>query len=178
MENLTEAKVFVCGEQCAAINMREGFWQSLVLCKNMAEFKEACADKLPIRGVGRHVYFDYENIPSCYITLKWLSPELFPLIRSVSELKVAEQCAFTRWLGRLAPDLSGSGAETLINAFRYCYEGVFRNELQFGLRQAEEKMGITPHNSPGFDFAGYTGNLFHSSYFMEGRFVFKKISVG
>lgn len=168
--DLTKARIYVCLKKEYPQKLSQGHWFDMIHYLDLAEFECACHRLVENKEV---MYFDYEHIPDVYVTESWICAELFPLIRTVSDLPVNEQGAFSCWLDLQRPDLSEVKTEKLIGTFRFCYEGTFKNKRLFGRFYAKEQLAITPENSPHFDFSGYTHFLFNGMFLFEDGYVFK-----
>ncbi|WP_165045790.1 antirestriction protein ArdA [Dysgonomonas sp. ZJ709] len=175
--NLTKAKVLVTTSYKYTSKTMSENWLHLMQYANGDEFKHACLELHQDESDPQLLYFDFEDIPGVYITEKWICPELFDLIKATAKLEINEHQAFSSWVNHYKPELTQEKIKTLLNAFKYNYEGIFSNKYRFGRYYAKSQLGITEKNNPDFDFTGYTDHLFDTDsmfLFIDG-YVFKNI---
>lgn len=170
--NLTRASVYVVFQTITGKFYPADIQLELIYCKNRTEFDFMCR-RLFGTEWSKLVYFDYENIPDVYITTNWICPELFPLIRFLSELSSGEQTAFSLWLDVFRPYLGEITPKDLHRMFRYSFEGCFPSKQYFGEYKAYEDLAITTTNSPRFNVVQYTHFLFEQKYLFREGYVFK-----
>lgn len=171
--DLTRASVYVCPQRKNSGYLPQGVWIELICYKNVATFQKACRQLLPMTDVPP-VYFDYEQIPSVYVSESWLCPELFPLVHFVSGLSGSDQAAFSIWIDLFRPDLGEIGLHELERLFRQSYEGCFPNPKYFSGHYAWERLGISA-DSLDFDHDSYMSALFPRMFLFRDGHVFKNI---
>jgi antirestriction protein len=168
--NITNSRIYVCNKESYA----QGKYLDLICFPSESHFRAEC-QQLFLKET-TFLYFDCENIPQVYISEKWISPNYFPLIRAVADLKPYMQEAFSAWLDYYKPYLEEKDITDIINCFNYSYEGNYKNKNQFVYQYANNQMNITKKNNPLFDFNSFEEllfcNLFH---FINGKYVFKRI---
>lgn len=170
--NLTRASVCIVTQTTSERYYPISIQPELIYYKSITEFECMCR-RFFSTDEYKPVYFDYDNIPDVYISESWICPELFPLIRFLSELSTGEQIAFSYWLDAFHPYLEEITLKDLHRMFRYSFEGCFRSKQHFGEYNAREQLAINPASSPGFNIKGHTHLLFEQKYLFREGYVFK-----